>query len=79
LKGYQWTGVPNIMLYHQDNDGDENFRLYKINVTNVNFDSKIPFEFSLINTNKIQPSPFNPVYTINEKPGVKVTLFFHLF
>ncbi|KAI1707818.1 prolyl oligopeptidase family domain-containing protein [Ditylenchus destructor] len=51
ISGYQWTGVTNIMLYHQDNDGDENFRLFKINITN--------------------PSPFNPVYTVSEKPGVK--------
>jgi len=36
LKGYQWTGVPNIILFHQDNNGDENFRLYKVNITNVN-------------------------------------------
>ncbi|KAL7075175.1 hypothetical protein ACQ4LE_005619 [Meloidogyne hapla] len=53
-KGYQWTGVPNIILFHQDNNGDENFRLYKVNITN--------------------PSPFNPVYTINEQPGIKALI-----
>ncbi|KAL3100240.1 hypothetical protein niasHT_026157 [Heterodera trifolii] len=54
ISGYQWTGVPNILLYHQDNDGDENYRLYKINISN--------------------PSPFNPVYTINEKTGIKAMI-----
>jgi hypothetical protein len=35
ISGYHWTGVPNIVLYSQDADGDENLRLYKINVTDV--------------------------------------------
>uniref|UniRef100_A0A915DQE4 Uncharacterized protein n=1 Tax=Ditylenchus dipsaci TaxID=166011 RepID=A0A915DQE4_9BILA len=51
ITGYQFTGVTNILLYHQDNDGDENFRLFKINITN--------------------PSQFNQVYTVSDKPGVK--------
>uniref|UniRef100_A0A914DNA8 Uncharacterized protein n=1 Tax=Acrobeloides nanus TaxID=290746 RepID=A0A914DNA8_9BILA len=34
ISGYQWTGVPNIILYYQDNDGDENYKLYKLNITN---------------------------------------------
>lgn len=35
VTGYQWTGVPNIILYYQDNNGDENFRLFKANITNA--------------------------------------------
>nr|CAD2195687.1 unnamed protein product [Meloidogyne enterolobii] len=44
----------NIILFHQDNNGDENFRLYKVNITN--------------------PSPFNPVYTVNEQIGIKALI-----
>ncbi|KAI1701197.1 prolyl oligopeptidase family domain-containing protein [Ditylenchus destructor] len=54
ISGYQWTGVPNMILYHQDNDGDENFRLFKVNITS--------------------PSPYNPVYTISDKPGIKALI-----
>uniref|UniRef100_A0AC35GFW9 Peptidase S9 prolyl oligopeptidase catalytic domain-containing protein n=1 Tax=Panagrolaimus sp. PS1159 TaxID=55785 RepID=A0AC35GFW9_9BILA len=34
INGFQWTGVPNVMLYYQDLDGDENYKLYKLNITN---------------------------------------------
>lgn len=27
---YGWTYVPNMMWYMQDNDGDENFGLYRL-------------------------------------------------
>lgn len=70
--GYQWTGVPNVLLYHQDNDGDENYRLYKINISTVRKlfikedGGKFPHDYLF------KPSPFNPVYTVNEKAGVKV-------
>ena len=35
VSGFQWTGVPNVIVYSQDNDGDENHRLYKLNITKV--------------------------------------------
>src|SRR5690606_2156551 len=37
IGGFQWTGVPNIILFYQDTDGDENYKLYKLNITNVCF------------------------------------------
>uniref|UniRef100_A0A9J2P590 Peptidase S9 prolyl oligopeptidase catalytic domain-containing protein n=1 Tax=Ascaris lumbricoides TaxID=6252 RepID=A0A9J2P590_ASCLU len=30
---FQWTGVPNIIIFYVDNNGDENYRLYKLNIT----------------------------------------------
>uniref|UniRef100_A0A915DQD3 Prolyl endopeptidase n=1 Tax=Ditylenchus dipsaci TaxID=166011 RepID=A0A915DQD3_9BILA len=51
-------GISNVFTKcrncSQDNDGDENVRLYKINIT--------------------LPSVYNPVYEINEKPGVKALI-----
>ena len=40
INGFQWTGVPNVMLYYQDLDGDENYKLYKLNITNVSVKEK---------------------------------------
>ncbi|KAE9550696.1 hypothetical protein FO519_006097 [Halicephalobus sp. NKZ332] len=34
IGGFQWTGVPNVILFYQDTDGDENYKLYKLNITN---------------------------------------------
>ncbi|KAI6214454.1 hypothetical protein M3Y94_00270200 [Aphelenchoides besseyi] len=36
ISGYYWTGVPDVILYAQDNNGDENTKLYKISLTNPN-------------------------------------------
>lgn len=35
ISNYQWTGLPDIMLFTQDNNGDENTKLYKINISEV--------------------------------------------
>uniref|UniRef100_A0A7E4WBH5 Prolyl endopeptidase n=1 Tax=Panagrellus redivivus TaxID=6233 RepID=A0A7E4WBH5_PANRE len=34
IGGFQWTAVPDLMLFYQDTDGDENFKLYKLNISN---------------------------------------------
>ncbi|KAI6187832.1 Dipeptidyl peptidase family member 6 [Aphelenchoides besseyi] len=34
ISGYYWTGVPNVIIYSQDSDGDENTKLFKINIEN---------------------------------------------
>ncbi|CAD5214390.1 unnamed protein product [Bursaphelenchus okinawaensis] len=54
ITGYHWTGVKNMILYTQDNDGDENLKLYKINVT--------------------ESTPYTPVHTISDRPGVKAMI-----
>ncbi|KHN88848.1 Dipeptidyl peptidase family member 6 [Toxocara canis] len=33
INSIEWTAVPNVIVYYQDNDGDENDRLYKLNIT----------------------------------------------
>ncbi|PAV62082.1 hypothetical protein WR25_07488 [Diploscapter pachys] len=33
ILSYMWTGVPDIILYTQDNNGDENTRIYKKNIS----------------------------------------------
>uniref|UniRef100_A0A1I8A1S4 Peptidase_S9 domain-containing protein n=1 Tax=Steinernema glaseri TaxID=37863 RepID=A0A1I8A1S4_9BILA len=33
ITSFEFTGVPNVILFTQDNDGDENHRLYKLNLT----------------------------------------------
>lgn len=50
--GYYWTGVPNVILYFQDNDGDENYRMYKVNITNVNLVYE-NYLFNLTATNRL--------------------------
>lgn len=45
LSGYQWTGVPNVLIYAQDNQGDENTMLFKLNVSEASPEKK-PFVIS---------------------------------
>lgn len=33
--GYSWTGVPDIILFTQDNNGDENTMLFKKNISSA--------------------------------------------
>lgn len=33
IDGFEWTGATNVIVYYQDNEGDENYRLYKLNIT----------------------------------------------
>ncbi|VDM61957.1 unnamed protein product [Angiostrongylus costaricensis] len=33
--GYSWTAVPDLIVYHQDNNGDENTMLFKKNISEV--------------------------------------------
>ncbi|KAK0415114.1 hypothetical protein QR680_011778 [Steinernema hermaphroditum] len=33
IASFEFTGVPGVILFTQDNDGDENHRLYKLNIT----------------------------------------------
>ncbi|KAK6054093.1 hypothetical protein COOONC_08401 [Cooperia oncophora] len=30
---YEWTGVKNVIIYQYDNDGDENWKLFKKNIS----------------------------------------------
>uniref|UniRef100_A0A914VS77 Peptidase S9 prolyl oligopeptidase catalytic domain-containing protein n=1 Tax=Plectus sambesii TaxID=2011161 RepID=A0A914VS77_9BILA len=34
ILAYFWTYLPNVLVYCQDNDGDENFKLYLLDVSN---------------------------------------------
>uniref|UniRef100_A0A158R5K4 Peptidase_S9 domain-containing protein n=1 Tax=Syphacia muris TaxID=451379 RepID=A0A158R5K4_9BILA len=36
IADFYWTAIPNIIIFSQDNDGDENHRLYKLNITRAN-------------------------------------------
>uniref|UniRef100_A0A914W035 Uncharacterized protein n=1 Tax=Plectus sambesii TaxID=2011161 RepID=A0A914W035_9BILA len=35
IRSFSWTYLPGLILFGQDNDGDENLRLWKLNVTGV--------------------------------------------
>jgi dipeptidyl aminopeptidase/acylaminoacyl peptidase len=83
IRAYFWTYNPEILIYLQDADGDENFHLYSVNVnTNevkdltpfpgvkaqvVDLDREFPNEI-LIGLNKENPQKFD-VYRLNLQTG----------
>jgi dipeptidyl aminopeptidase/acylaminoacyl peptidase len=40
---YMWTYAPDILLYAQDNDGDENFHIYSVNLKTDKVQDLTPF------------------------------------
>ncbi|VDK19576.1 unnamed protein product [Anisakis simplex] len=39
INSIEWTAVSDIIVYYQDTDGDENDRLYKLNISEVSSSS----------------------------------------
>ncbi|KAK6049091.1 hypothetical protein COOONC_13404, partial [Cooperia oncophora] len=35
VRNYYWTGVENVIIYLRDNDGDENWKLFKKNISDA--------------------------------------------
>ncbi|KAK5970720.1 Acylamino-acid-releasing enzyme [Trichostrongylus colubriformis] len=48
---YSWTGVENVIIYGQDNEGDENMMLFKKNISEAEI-SKNPGKRSVISDSK---------------------------
>jgi dipeptidyl aminopeptidase/acylaminoacyl peptidase len=43
IRTYTWTYAPDTLLYEQDNDGDENFHIYAVNLKNDSVRDLTPF------------------------------------
>jgi hypothetical protein len=54
ISSYMWTGIPDIMLFTQDNNGDENTRLFKINISEVSF-NQINFDLLIYSQQSVIP------------------------
>ena len=83
IRAYFWTYNPEILIYLQDSDGDENFHLYSVNINTNEVKDLTPFpgvkadvidlerEFPneiLIALNKENPQKFD-VYRLNLQTG----------
>src|SRR5262249_5424971 len=83
IRTYAWTYAPDMLVYSQDNDGDENFHVYAVNVKTdkvrdltpykgvraqpLDTDRKFPDEL-LIEMNKDNPRLMD-VYRLNLTTG----------
>ena len=43
IRAHMWTHAPHILIYAQDNDGDENFHLYSVNLESNKVQDLTPF------------------------------------
>ena len=83
IRAHMWTHAPHILIYAQDNDGDENFHLYSVNLKSNKVQDLTPFpnvraqplevnrdfpEELLATLNKENPKLFD-VYRINLTTG----------
>src|SRR5262249_53393953 len=41
---FLWTYMPDVLAYLQDNDGDENYHIYAVNLANKNVRDMTPFQ-----------------------------------
>jgi len=44
IRSFFWTYLPDVLIYLQDKDGDENFHLYRVNVKSREVRSLTPFD-----------------------------------
>jgi dipeptidyl aminopeptidase/acylaminoacyl peptidase len=44
IRAHMWTHAPGILIYAQDNDGDENFHIYTVNVQENKVQDLTPFK-----------------------------------
>ncbi len=83
IRAHMWTHAPDILIYAQDNDGDENFHLYSVNLKSNKVQDLTPFsnvraqpldvnrdfpDELLATLNKDDPKLFD-VYRINLSTG----------
>ncbi len=42
ISGFSWSYVPNLLLFSQDRDGDENWRLFGVDIANAQVSELVP-------------------------------------
>uniref|UniRef100_A0A914UM37 Uncharacterized protein n=1 Tax=Plectus sambesii TaxID=2011161 RepID=A0A914UM37_9BILA len=64
IENFQWTYMPGILIYSQDKDGDENWRLWKVNVTQEPFEVTVLSDTKGVQANIESKKPSHPEYII---------------
>uniref|UniRef100_A0A914WVT0 Uncharacterized protein n=1 Tax=Plectus sambesii TaxID=2011161 RepID=A0A914WVT0_9BILA len=64
IEDFEWTYLPGIIIYVQDKDGDENWRLWKVNVTQEPFTTTVLSDTKRVQANIESKKPSHPEYIV---------------